>query len=256
MGIYRPFIGKAKSLDQYQDISSHKHDKSITPSDIISFTRPALAIQASRKLLRGERHVTPLVITMAATDMEGKLARIIDKTWPDSGWGTTLHGAPVDTYADTLAALILGASIIRAPNVSKIAKISTALVLGQEGYKAGWALARNGEYMKAVRKHEENTRQLFANDMSAIMPMFPKKLELPSSLRGKEAMAEKLTTLAGAAATNDLDPGPLRTGLIIATAGFAVAGAMRGEYARRVDYIPMFNELLEERQQADLDLAA
>ncbi len=220
MGIFRPFVGGVKTVEQFQTID-HSNDQPFTPADVMTVARPLLALKAAQLLLNSEHGAFRVAAQMGFSDMEGKLARIIDILWPNSGWGTTEHGAAWDTYADTSAVLILGAAILKAPRVTRGAKIATAAVLGQEGVKAVWAIRRNAEY-KAV-----------SNQI----------LKLPSSQAGKESMAEKLSAIGLAVATNDTDNPFMRVALTVASLYFAGVGAWRGEYARR-SYNPIIDEMI------------
>lgn len=221
MGIFRPFLGGVKSLEEFRKVD-HSHDKPFTPADTLTIARPALAVKAAGMLLRGEKGAFPVVAAMGASDMEGKLARLIDKVWPDSGWGSTEHGAPWDTYADTSALLIVCSAALRAPRVTRGGKAAMVTVLGQEGVKTGWALTRNQQYQRVSGE----------------------RLALPSSVAGKEAMAEKLTAVGLAVATNDTDNALLRTTLSAGALYFAVVGSWRGEQAR-YEYEPLIDEMKE-----------
>ncbi|MGH7237776.1 MAG: hypothetical protein ACREGF_04540, partial [Candidatus Saccharimonadales bacterium] len=234
MGIFKPFVGGVKSSANYRtsaenhQAENHQNDQPFTPSDALSLSRPALAIKAGRMLVRGERNVTPLVVALAATDMEGKLARLIDKLAPDSGWGSTAHGEALDIAADTSALLIVGGAILKAPRVSAPAKFAVATVLGQEAFKAGWAIDCNHKYMAAVRQRQASAGSLFEAGIIAELPEFPSKLKLPVSAKGKEAMAEKMTAVIAAVATNDLDPGAWRNSLAATSLAFAAIGSAHG----------------------------
>lgn len=228
MGIFKPFIGGVKDAQAFQS-ESHEHDKPFTVPDILTVSRPLLAVKAASMLLNSEKGVFPIVAIMGATDMEGKVARVIDKVLPNSGLGSTEHGAAWDTYADTLAILIVAGATLRAPRVTLPAKLATATILGQEGSKTAWALTRNHAYQRATGH----------------------RLKLPSSEQGKEAMAEKLSALGLAVATNDTDNPYVRASLSAAALGFAGIGSLRGERAR-VAYEPMIEEMLHNAQLAGM----
>lgn len=256
MGLFRPFINGVQPLEDYQRHESHPElDKPFTPADALTISRPILAAKAARMLVRGEVGVTPVVIAMAATDMEGKLARLIDKLYPGSGWGSTAHGAPWDTYADTLALLTVGQAALLAPRVSKPAKAAMGLVLAQEGYKASWAFKRNRAFRESVRNHEGVLIELKSFGAIDELPALPKKLELPTSLKGKESMAEKLTAAVAAVATNDFDNALLRSTLGTTAMAFATAGVLRGEAARR-EYEPVIDIIMNQQAMALHDTEA
>jgi len=231
MGIFRPLVGKAQTTNKTE--VDHTNDRPFTPADALTVSRPIIALEVSRRLLSGQGRVFPLVAVMAATDAEGNLARFIDSRWPDSGWGSTEHGARRDTYADTAALLMVSAAALRAPRVTAGAKLAIGTVLGQEAIKTGWALHSN---------------MLYGNMHDG------ERLELPVSLTGKEAMAEKFAAVALAVGTHDAQTTAMRAGLTIASLGFAGAGALRGEAARQ-EYIPLVEQLLDQYPHGEHPMA-
>ena len=211
MGIFRPIVERAQSTNRVDDID-HSNDKPFTPIDAISLTRPLyFGPKIARMLLDGERNVTPRMMAMAATDMEGIPARYVDTHRPGSGLGSTEHGQAVDTYCDTSGLIIVAGAALRAPRVSLGAKVAIGEVLGQEGFKAIWAASR-------ALKYKQRTGE---------------KLSLPPTYEGKEAIVEKLMAVTCAVATNDVDPGPARKALTAGALYFATTGAVRGERARQ-----------------------
>ena len=242
MGIYRRFISDAETPEQKPEID-HSKDKPFTPADALTVSRPLLAIKAARMLLRGEGGVTPVVAVMAATDKEGWLARFIEDRWPESGLGITEHGETADTVGDAAAMAIITPALLLAPRVSVPAKIATATVLGQEGTKAVWALVRNNQYMDGVQQLERHYQEQLALRNIAEIPELPKRLQVPVTAEGKEAMAEKFTGIGFAALTNDLSPGFARHAAGAAALAFATAGSVRGEQARQ-DYEPQVQEMI------------
>jgi len=218
MGVLRRFITEPRPMD-----SELISDKLLTPANALTATRPLLAAKAARMLLAGDRYVTPLVVVMAATDMEGAVARFVDKRWPDAGRGTTKSGIVADKYADVAAILCVAGATLRAPRVAMAAKAAVAVALGQEGTKVAWALNRGAQYRTATSEN----------------------LDFPANALGKESMAEKLIAVSAAVATNDTDSHILRTGLCAVAAGFAGSGALHGEQARR-EYDELFQELMAE----------
>jgi hypothetical protein len=175
--------------------------------------------------MNGSRSVTPYVMGMAVTDMEGSLiARPIDVLLPGKGWGSTENGQPVDTICDTSGLLIVCGAALRAPRVSLPAKAAVAGVLGTEGRKAAWAISSSLEYTRAGGEG---------------------RLDIPTSLDGKEAMVEKLFAVTLACATNDVDPGLARNTLSAAALCFAGAGGLRGERAREM-YQRQFVEIMHD----------
>lgn len=255
MGIYRPFVGGIKSVEEYIDEQlDHSHDKAFTPSDALTVSRPVLAAYIARKLLRGEHGVTYPAMVMAATDAEGKVGRGTDKAskrFPFlKGWGTTAHGATWDTYADTSALVIVSTAALFAPRVSAPAKTALSIVLAQEAYKSKWAIQSNNQYMEHINRQRDIASVLFDIGDIDEMPELPSKLEVPASQAGKEAMAEKLTAVAAAVSTNDFQSGLARRALDATALTFATTGALRGEAARR-DYVPIVADMIDAaREQA------
>lgn len=183
-------------------------------------------------LLKGERYVTPIVAAMAASDMEGSVARWIDRRWPDSGLGSSSFGIVADKYADVFALLLVSGATLRAPNVSPMGKIATATILGEQGIKTAVALSWGFEYKQATGDN----------------------LDLPASAQGKRGMAEQFTGLALAVSTNDLDPGIARTAAGIGAVGMAGLGINDSRQARQ-HYSQQFNELMEEVRSAEAGMA-
>ncbi len=222
--IFGPFITGVRSSEEVKEVD-HSNDKSFTPADTLTVARPFLAIKAAEMLLNGKKGAFWMAAGMAATDMEGKVALVADLILPGRGWGATAHGAAWDTYADTSALLILGPAVLKAPRVTRGAKIATAAVLAQEARKAAWAINQNNEYQQTAGE----------------------RLTLPSSKEGKEAMAEKLSAVALAVATNETDSPVNRSLLTGAALYFAGVGSWRGEQARRA-YEPVIEEMLAEHR--------
>lgn len=143
--------------------------------------------------------------------MEGLVARGVDKWKPKSGRGTSTKGKLGDPIADTALLFELGTATIIAPKVSLLGKAAVAIVGIQEGVKAKQAIAKD-------RAH----RALTGNP-----------LDVPVTLQGKEAMAEKIVSSGLAVGTNEFRNPSIRLGLGVAAIGFAVAGAIRGHAAHR-----------------------
>ena len=218
MGVLRRFITEPKPMDL-----ESASDKIVTPATFFTALRPPLALKAAQMLLAGDRYVTPVVLTMAATDMEGSVARLTDKLFPKAGRGATRFGIAADKYADTAAILCVAGATLRAPRVATVAKAAVAVALGQEGTKIAWALNSGIKYKAATGEN----------------------LDFPPSLIGKESMAEKFVAVAAAAATNDTDSRLARAGLCAVAASFAGSGVLHGEQARR-QYDEFFQELMDE----------
>ena len=98
--LFDPFIGEVK------EPLVEPSDRILTPANVMTASRPLLALYAAHLLLQPERSkipVTPIVIGMAATDMEGKVARLFDKHYPQWEIGTSKLGTEADQVADTAA---------------------------------------------------------------------------------------------------------------------------------------------------------
>ncbi len=219
MGIYRPLIKGARSLEEFEAID-HSNDKPVTPGDVMTYSRPPLAAVAAWMLLTERRPASVVAGVAMATDMEGQVCRFIDKHWPGSGYGSTEHGARNDPIADTAALIEIAGAALKAPRVSVAGKIATASVVGFEGYKTQWALRRNYNFQKLTGD----------------------QLILPTSIDGKEAMAEKMTAIELAVATNDIDNPLFRAALGVGAMAFAGVGDIRGGRARRA-YEPLIEDL-------------
>jgi hypothetical protein len=224
MGVLRPFIGAGPASVEGVEPS----DRLLTPATGLSASRPILSGVAASMLLKGQRPVTPVVMAMAATDMEGRVARFFDKHFPEAEIGSSKFGAEADQIADTLGILILSGAALAAPRISIAGKVAIGVALGQEGRKAAWALNAANTYKNSTRS-EENPRG--------------EKLVIPSLPEGKEAMAEKLVGVVFATAINDFDDPLIRRGLEVAALSFAGAGALRGERVRR-EYDRQYQEMM------------
>ncbi|MDB5164141.1 MAG: hypothetical protein JWS12_759 [Candidatus Saccharibacteria bacterium] len=205
MGVLRPVIAMTQRTDNPAE--HEPSNKIITLPNALTLARPILADQAARKLVQGEKGALWLVMAMAATDMEGIPARLIDKYFPNSGRGKTKLGAEGDQVADVAAILRLGEAIRRAPRISLLGKTATALALAQETRKSVWAV-------KAAYRYQYYTGE---------------RLSIPTIEAGKEAMAEKLVAITFAVATHETDNPMARLALGMAAMGFAIPGALRGE---------------------------
>lgn len=173
--------------------------------------RPIMAAEVGRRLIKGETGVTPLMMGMALTDMEGKPAGWIDAVAPGSGYGRTELGKSADPIADSIAFAEVAGATLASPRASYMGKIAVGIVGGAEGIKAVWAA-------KANSRHKKETG---------------KQLVLKPTMTGKVATSLKFAALTSAVRTHDLEPGPRRTAHGVAAVASATAGALLGEKARR-----------------------
>ncbi len=213
---------------RHTDNIQEKKDRLITPANIMTLSRPALALLVDKMLLAGEKPITPIIALMALSDMDGKVARFFDKNFPELNIGTTKIGAMGDQISDTLSILIVSSAASFAPRVSPMSKVAILSILGQEGIKSIWALKSSHNYTK-LRKSTHNS----SGD----------KLVLPTSKRGKKAMAEKLISLVCAIATNDTDNEFVKRGLELTSLSLAGMGIYHGEKARE-EYNSQYKEMM------------
>lgn len=183
----------------------------ITPANMMTAARPILAAEVGRRLVTGRPNATRLMMGMALTDMEGKMAGTVDAVAPGSGYGRTELGKSADPIADSLAFAEVAAGTLASPRASFLGKVAVGIVGGTEGVKAVWA-------GKANAKHKRETGE---------------QLVLKPSLTGKAATALKFAALTSAVRTHDLEHGPRRTAYGVAALASATAGAILGEKARR-----------------------
>lgn len=200
--------------------------KIVTVANGMTAARPVLASIAANKLIHGEKGALPWALAAAASDAEGNVARLWNKVFPDSERGTTIHGAVWDPRMDTVAALILCGAILKAPRVSPLGKAAVGIVLGQEGAKTAWAINADVQY-RALTEAEEH-------------------LWIQPTKEGKAAMAEKLTAICFAVATNETDNFIYETALGASALAFGTMGSMRAEQTRRNDYVPELAAMMEQ----------
>lgn len=207
--IFERFIPDPRTQVQIEsDIKPSK--KIITPANAMTVGRPAMALLAAKRLKNGEKGAFwPTAIT-GALDMDGKVARTMDRYCPQLERGTTEIGAKGDTYADASALLFIGGAILMAPRVPMSAKLGVTIILGQEGAKVAWALSADQAY-----KDAGSTDHLY----------------IPPTMGGKAAMAEKFSALAAAAAANDVDNLIVKQGLGLVSLDLALTGSLRGNEA-------------------------
>jgi len=243
--IFEPFITGAQTFDEYQaKRQDNGNDRLVTVPDLFSYSRPVLAAIAGKRLIRGEKGATRYAAAAVATDMEGKAGLLLDSLVPTWRIGNSAHGVPLDIYMDALAMLGLGAAIMVAPRISLAGKAATASVLGAEGVKAGWGLISNKRYGDAVKRHETALLGFHRNEGDSELPEFSHRLELPPTIGGKSAMAEKMTSVVVAVATSEVDTFLARRALDGAALYFASVGCRRGEEARG-NYRVQTNDLVD-----------
>jgi hypothetical protein len=212
MGVYRKLVKTAqtKSNPEYQ-----ASKRILTPATVgMTAPRPVVAVKVAKMLLAGEKGVTPWVLGMIASDMEGIPARWLDKVVPDWNIGTSEFGAMADPVADWAALTIVAGAAMRAPRISKPAKAAMGLVFAQQTKKSIW-------YANAGRKYAAATAT----------PEKPKgeKLVLHIGEVNKEGMLEQMEAVGLAVATNDHDSPFIRNSLGGLAIGHAIPGAYHSE---------------------------
>jgi len=221
MGVFRPVVERFQGNGRKSTVEPS--DRIITPATIMSASRPELARRARNRLINGQKGAAYITAACFATDMEGSVARLIDKLFPGKGWGVSKFGIPADTIADSAALMIIGEGIIKGPKVHPLGKLATGMVLGQESFKAGWAGLRTVQFKAATGQ----------------------RLEIPVQIEGKEAMVEKMFGIELAVITNELDSPAARLAIGSAALTVATAGSVRGEAIRRA-YDRAYPIMLEE----------
>jgi hypothetical protein len=185
----------------------------VTPATILTASRPLLGLKVAHMLLTGEKGTGPWAAVMGLTDLEGGLAKTIDKVFPDSGYGTTEFGAAADPIADVAAVFEVAAASLAAKRVSNTAKLAAGIIIASDGVKAAWATRANA-------RHRATTGQ---------------QLIIRPGIKGKTGTASKLVALAAIVSTHELEPGRRRTALGWSALGLAIFGSALSESARR-DY--------------------
>ncbi len=234
--IFNKFV-KNPRIEPQQNSEVAPSDRVITPANVMTLSRVPLAVECARRLRKGQKGALKFAIASAASDMEGIAARTIDRLFPESGYGTSVAGAEWDPRVDTAAALVIATGVLLAPRVSLLGKTSVSIVLGQEGLKTAWALKADMNYRSLTHAVDH--------------------LSMQPTKGGKEAMAEKLTSLCGAVAINETDSPMLRTSLGVGATSLAISGALRGEEARH-EYVQELSGMFydfESVEQSNWDMA-
>ncbi len=181
------------------------------PTVTMTAPRPVLAGVAADMLISGETLVTPWVAAALSTDMEGMLARVIDKRFPKSGLGSSSFGQKADIVADTLALMEISLAALAGPRVPILGKVAVATTLGHEGFKAAWGI---------------NKARVFKSAGGGVLYVTPTN-------EGKCSMAEKMVSVGLAVIASDLDAPVARQAFSAASLAFALMGTARGEIERR-----------------------
>jgi hypothetical protein len=215
------------TADRQESVGVKPSRNIITGPTIMTATRPPLALKVNRKLVRGEKGALPYAIAMAGSDMEGKLGWLIDTLWPNSGRGSSEFGEQADLFADATALLLVGGGALRGPRVPLEAKTGVGLILAQEGLKAAWGVRANSQYKSAGGEGV---------------------LNIPASVEGRSAMAEKFTGILLAVAAHEADDPRLRHTIGAASFAMCAIGAARGQLAQN-EYHQRFDYILQDLQE-------
>lgn len=224
MGILRPLVNRAQSVSPEASIAPS--DKRVTPANVMTASRPLLGVWAARTLLRGKKYAVGAAFIAGITDMEGYVARKVDQKWPESGRGRSNKGKMADPIADTIMLAEVATGALLGPRVSRLGKAAVIIAIGQEAYKAQQAIRLN------------NTYQALTGEA----------LDVPITMKGKEAMAEKMLGVGLATLTNSFDNSLVRTVTGAAALGFSVAGALRGHSAH-LDNMEAAYDMISAAQQ-------
>ncbi len=233
MGIYRPLVNRAQGERSPSDVEPS--DRKITIPTLYGATRVPLAAGAAHLIMKGEKGATALVFAMGLSDAEGMVARKIDKHFPESGLGSSTFGEKLDPVFDGLAGVMLGAALLKGPNISKTAKMAVRVTLGKEGLKAARYLAMDHEYRDALNHRQLELKHFKENVVHV----------------GKEATLEEFFALGLATATGETENRKARAALGGLAMAHAVASTWHGEQAgfeyekrleARVDYIHRYGE--------------
>ncbi len=240
MGIYRSFVSKAQGGGSSK--TQPTSEKILTPANVLTASRPIIGGIALANLIKGKgdgtfRRSAFLVTALgAATDMEGVPARLVDKRFPNSGRGSTVHGQKADPLADTIFAAEVAAGVVGGKNTSMLAKLSAVIIAAKESRKTKWYVGMNDKYANALAANGQTEE----------------KLVIPVDNAGKEAMVEEMIGLGLAVATADLNKKPLlRTALGLAAIGHAVVAFTRGEQVLR-HYDGQATEMIDQVSQGTI----
>lgn len=218
MGLFRPLVGRAQTLNTNPEQRVVPSKRLLTPATAVSAARPIIGAGIALKLIRGERYVTKELLGMGLTDaVDGWTARLLDKCVPELHIGTSELGALADWTADSTALIEVSFAALAAPRVSLAGKLAVGTILAKEGVKGQWALRSARNYRNLTRSEESPKGE---------------RLNIPVNMLAKEAMVEAFGALILACATNDVDPGPLRTTLGICALGMAGSSLYHGEQSR------------------------
>lgn len=205
--VFDRFIADPRSAE----VKATLHEPSeriLTPATFITVLRPVFGMIAAEKNIHHKKGTFKYVAAMGFSDgADGALSRWIDRTFPNSGLGTSKFGAKADTVADPAGAVPVSVSTLVSERVPLAAKAGVAAVLTQEAAKINWARQANRDFLQAG-----GDEQLF------IQP----------TKEGKAAMAEKFACLGVAALASEFDSPTVKHVLGAVALYFGVTGALRG----------------------------
>ncbi|MBP6880665.1 hypothetical protein KBC31_03500 [Candidatus Saccharibacteria bacterium] len=233
---HRLIADKGGSLPQPNE-GVELSDRIITPATMMTLARVVLGAALFWSMVQEEKPKKKWLSTGLATlaglsDMEGKIARSIDKVAPESGLGASVFGKKVDPYADSLFCLGALAGTVFSKNVPIIGKMAASAVGAQEGSKAIWAVNAAFQYRKAT---EQN-------------------LEITGTVQGKDGMAQKMTALELAIMSSEIADPAIKNLAAIGALFFAVSGSYEGELARRGYDITTQEEIARHLAQKELGM--
>ncbi len=186
-------------------------DRLLTIPNGMTISRPALALKAARKLINNEVGVSPWVMAMAGSDLDGKVAWLIDKYLPDSQLGASNTGVALDPIADTLSFLTVSRAALKSDRIPRLAKFGIGAALASESIKTSWAA-------------QANTRHILKHGS---------QLVIKPSRSGQLGTALRLSGVVAGVYTHDLPKGKAKDRLAKASFMMTTTGAALGELARR-----------------------
>ena len=102
--------------------------------------------------------------------------------------------------------------------------------------------------MENVNERKEVLEGIDPGDLPHELLVFPSRLKIGSSWRGKKAMTEKLVAACFAVGTNDADSWKVRRTYDAAAIGFASKGTYEGESVRQ-EYEPIAQRMIAEQEE-------
>lgn len=122
-----------------------------TVPNVLTAYRLGESIKIATMLKEGEQGIFPHALGMTVSDLDGKLALLLDKYFPSLNIGSSEIGKVGDQVIDVAAAIAVSQAAIRAPRMSRAARLAAGLVLSFEASKSAWyakQATEDGAYLK------------------------------------------------------------------------------------------------------------